>query len=88
MSFPLASPLTMTLNLVSSPDEHILFEGVLTDIPLGRIETSQSQVVEIPVCFLSGGHFEIGAEARILGASEESGRAGVSRLRAMVREDG
>ncbi|KAF9227891.1 hypothetical protein BS17DRAFT_693370 [Gyrodon lividus] len=80
------SPLTMTLNLIPGSEDHILFEGSLTAIPLGNVGSGQSKAIEIPLCFLCVGHFELGVEARLPAAPEESGRAGVGRVRAMVRE--
>ncbi|KAI6005920.1 TRAPP II complex [Pisolithus albus] len=69
----------MTVTLLPSSEENILFEGVLTNIPVGMVEGGQSKTIEIPLCFLCAGKFEIGAEARILGARRESQWAGVSR---------
>ncbi|KAH7889670.1 TRAPP II complex [Phlebopus sp. FC_14] len=80
------STLFMTLSLTPSPEEHVLFEGHLTDIPLGKIESGHSQVVETPICFLCTGRFEIVAEARVVGVAEEDGRAGVDRLHVIIRE--
>ncbi|KAI6109782.1 TRAPP II complex [Pisolithus sp. B1] len=71
------SRLAMTVTLLPSSEENILFEGVLKDIPAGT-------AIEIPLCFLCSGKFEIGAEAHILGARRESQWAGVSRSRVVV----
>lgn len=73
------SRLAMAVTLLPSSEEKILFEGVLTNIPVGTVEGGQSKAIEIPLCFLCSGKFEIGAEARILGARRESQWAGVSR---------
>ncbi|KAF9246496.1 TRAPP II complex [Melanogaster broomeanus] len=73
-------PLTMTLNLIPSSEEHIIFEGSLTEIPLGDVGGCQSKVIEVSVCFLCVGHFEFGAEARLLGVR-------VGRIVTVVRED-
>ena len=70
-----------------SPEEHILLQGSLTDIVLGRVESGQSQIVEVPLCFLSVGYFEIAAEARQLGIMGEKSRTGVSRLWTIVKEE-
>lgn len=78
------SRLAMTVTLLPSPEEHILFEGVLANIPVGTVEGGQSKAVEIPMCFLCSGKFEIGAEARILGTCRERERAGVGRVYAIV----
>lgn len=77
----------MMLDLSTSPEEYVLLQGSLTDIVLGRVESGQSQVVEVPLCFLSVGHFEIAVEAWQLGIVGEKQRTGVTRLWAIVKED-
>ncbi|KAF8559602.1 hypothetical protein OG21DRAFT_1402685 [Imleria badia] len=81
------STLAMMLNLSTSPEDHVLLQGSLTDIALCRVESGQSQVVEVPLCFLSAGYFEIAVEARQLGIMGEKRRTGVARLRAIVKDD-
>ncbi|KAL4067655.1 transport protein Trs120 or TRAPPC9 TRAPP II complex subunit-domain-containing protein [Scleroderma citrinum] len=80
------SHLDIVINLSMSPEEHILYEGVLMDIPLGKVDCGQLKDIEVPICFLCMGQFEVGAEARILGIVGESGRAGVGWLRVIVNE--
>lgn len=75
------------LNLSTSPEEHVLLQGSLTDITLGRVESGQSHVAEVPLCFLSVGYFEIAVEARQLGIMGEKQRTGVARLWAIVTDD-
>ncbi|EGN95949.1 hypothetical protein SERLA73DRAFT_111910 [Serpula lacrymans var. lacrymans S7.3] len=77
---------TITINLHMDPHEHILFEGVLCDILLGKIESGECKTMEMPICFLCHGRFEICAEARILSVADASGRAGAGRIRAVVSE--
>lgn len=75
------------LNLSTSPEEHVLLQGSLTDIALGRVGSGQSQVVEVSLCFLSLGYFEIAVEARQLDVMGEKRQTGVARLWAIVQED-
>ena len=77
----------MKLDLSMSPEEHVLLQGSLTDIVLGRVEGRQSQEVEVPICFLSDGYFEIAVEARQLGVTGEQGRTGASHLWVIVKEE-
>jgi hypothetical protein len=73
--------------LTVEPAEHTVFEGVLTDIPLGRLDVGESREVETIVCFLSSGRFEIGADVRRLGTAEGGDRTvGVGQLKAIVQE--
>jgi hypothetical protein len=65
------------------PIEHIIYEGILSDVPVGRLERGESREVDITICFLSYGRFEIGAEVQGLGVS---GRAGVGQLTADVHQ--
>ncbi|KAG6376171.1 TRAPP II complex [Boletus reticuloceps] len=81
------SPLAMMLDVSTSPEEHVLLQGSLTDIALGRVESGQSRIVEVPLCFLSVGYFEIAVEARQLGVAGEKRRTGVARLWARVKEN-
>jgi hypothetical protein len=72
------------LNLSTSPEEHVLLQGSPTGIMLGRVESGQSQVIEVPLCFLSVGYFEIAVEVRVIG---DKRRTGVARLWTAVKED-
>lgn len=82
-----ASTLALMLNLSTSPEEHVLLQGSLTDIAMGHVGSGQSQVVEVPLCFLSLGYFGIAVEARQLGIMREKQRTGVARLWAVIKED-
>jgi hypothetical protein len=74
---------TVDFDFQSSP--HVIFEGLLRDVPIGRLETGESREVETGVCFLSYGRFEISAEAKVVGFAESKG---TGRLTAMVRAEG
>jgi hypothetical protein len=67
--------------------EHVIYNGVLSGIPLGHLEPGESQVLETAVAFLSQGRFEVRAEARILGAPRGERMAGVGVFRADVRDE-
>jgi len=79
-------PLVFIVDLDMTPPEHVLFEGVLSNIPLGRLEPGTSQFVETGVGFLCHGCFNIRAEVRILGAPRSGRKAGMSEITAVVRE--
>lgn len=82
-----SSPLAMTLDLIFDPAEQVLWEGVLSNMAMGKLKPDETKTVEVPLCFLCTGRFEIGAEVRIMGAMKNS-RAGASRICISVREDG
>ncbi|KAJ6547608.1 TRAPP II complex [Mycena capillaripes] len=74
---------TVDFDFQSSP--HVIFEGLLKDVPIGRLESGESLEVETGVCFLAYGRFEISAEAKVVGFTESKG---TGRLTAMVRAEG
>lgn len=63
------------------PLEHVLYEGVLRDIPVGRLEEGETSDVSIPICFLSRGRFVLSATVR---SSDTKTAEGVKRLTALV----
>jgi hypothetical protein len=80
------SSLVFTFNLQMEPLEHIIFEGILTDIPLGRLESGACVELEVPVCFLCFGRFEIKTEVRTPGVSRSDHSAGTGGLVAVVED--
>lgn len=76
------------MDLTLEPSEHVIYEGVLNDLPIGRLESGESREVENGVCFLAFGRFYISAHARIVGVPRADARAGSGRLTAIVRAEG
>ncbi|KAJ7774579.1 TRAPP II complex [Mycena maculata] len=74
---------TLGFDFQSSP--HIIFEGLLRDVPVGRLESGESRVVDTGLCFLAYGRYEISAEAKVVGSTESKG---AGRLVATVRAEG
>lgn len=68
------------------PSEHIIYEGVLSAIPIGRLESGESNEVELAICFLSYGCFEISVEVRPLGAAHDDSRVGAAQLKVAIHE--
>ncbi|KAG9318507.1 TRAPP II complex [Chiua virens] len=77
------STLVILLNILTSPEEHVLLQGSPTDILLGRVQSGETRTVEVPLGFLSVGHFEIAVEAR----ERTKDRTGLTRLWVIVEED-
>ncbi len=69
----IASPLTLRLNVEFEPSEHILYEGVLTGIPVGRLQSEEVHIVSIPLCFLSYGRFTLSATVFSIGENLSEG---------------
>jgi hypothetical protein len=84
---PTASPLVLTVDLNLEPAEHVIFEGIISNIPIGRLQSGESDEVETALCFLAYGRFEISAQAWVLGATQtDTYRGGNGHLTAVVRE--
>jgi len=79
-------PVILLVDLEINPAEHVIYEGVLSNIPLGHLEAGETRELEMAVSFLSQGRFEIRAEVRVLGASRSERGAGVGHLKAVVCE--
>ncbi|KAF5391257.1 hypothetical protein D9757_001865 [Collybiopsis confluens] len=81
------TPLVFTVDMDIEPREHAIFDGVLYDIPVGRLASMESREVEVALCFLCHGRFEIVASARVLDGGDSTG-TGSARLIAMVDTNG
>lgn len=69
------------------PAEHVVHEGVLTDLAIGRLGGGESTDVETALCFITYGYFEILAQVSAFDASRIDSRAGLGRLIAIVEDD-
>ncbi|KAK7467129.1 hypothetical protein VKT23_004188 [Stygiomarasmius scandens] len=75
--------LVYTVDIGIDPAEYVIYDGVLNDIPIGRLESNESRETEIALCFLSYGRFELVASARCIASSNMQGQ-GIGRLSALV----
>lgn len=76
-----AFDLVLTLNLGLEPADHVIFQGELVDIPVGRLATGESYDIETPITFITCGRFDFSAEVYILAQSGESRRVGHGKMR-------
>jgi hypothetical protein len=74
------------MDFTLEPAEHIICDGILSDVPIGRLERGGTGEVEIAICFLSYGRFKIGAEVKSVKGSLHDTRAGVGQLVAVVHD--
>ena len=81
-----ASKMTVTVNVTMDPMQHILFEGILTDIPIGHLDPGQSKTFEFPISFVSCGRFDIAADAMSFDNTLSRTKLAHGRLRAIVQE--
>lgn len=75
-----ASAGVFVMNLNMEPSDDILHEGVIQDVPLGRLEPGASREIDTTVCFLAHGYFEVLAEVRLVEAGQFS-KAGIGYLK-------
>jgi trafficking protein particle complex subunit 9 len=70
------------MDISISPSEHVLYEGTLSAIPIGRIDGGASYEFEMPIAFLSCGRFDLSATSFIPG--QQAG-VGHGQIRAFVK---
>jgi trafficking protein particle complex subunit 9 len=67
-------------DIAAEPLENIIYEGVLSNIPIGRVEAGESCTIETALSFLAYGAFDIVATVRSLESGGGCGRLSVSVL--------
>ncbi|KAF6765224.1 TRAPP II complex [Ephemerocybe angulata] len=80
------SPVVFTLDLQLDPVESIVYEGILSDIPLGRLEPDEVREFSLGVCFLSKGRFELSGQVRAFGVPHLEARVARTSLVASIVE--
>ncbi|KAJ7176123.1 hypothetical protein C8R43DRAFT_942926 [Mycena crocata] len=81
LMYPQVRSLVFTVDFDLQSSKHIIMEGLLRDVPIGRLESGESREIETGLCFLAYGRYEISAEAKVVGSVENKG---LGRLTAMV----
>ena len=71
----------LTLNIELDPEAHVVTQGELLDIPIGRLAKGESHEVETPLAFIASGRFTFSAEVWALGRSPESSLVGHGKMR-------
>lgn len=67
-----------------SPAEHIISEGVLSDIPVGKLDPKSSTIINVAVTFLAPGSFEFSAAMNAIGRPLNERTAGRCTLTVIV----
>lgn len=80
----LVSPMTLIVDISAEPTECVLIEGSTSDIPVGRLESGEAHEVELPICFIAYGQFELSAEVRVLDNRQRRTIVGSSQLKVVV----
>ncbi|KAF9533009.1 TRAPP II complex [Crepidotus variabilis] len=80
-------PVVFTLDLEATPSEHLIYEGIFSELAIGRLQSGESKEISTTLCFLACGRFELSAKARGFGSSETEGRVARTHISAIVTED-
>jgi trafficking protein particle complex subunit 9 len=80
-------PLVLTADIAVDPADHVLQEGALSDIPIGRLESREVRELEVPLCFIACGRFHMQVEAWAINSPTSHTKVGFAMLTAIVRED-
>ena len=75
-----ASELVLSLNLDLSPEPHVIHQGELADVPVGRLAKGESFEVETPVTFIACGRFDFSAEVYALGRPHHCNLVGHGKM--------
>ncbi|KAH9946027.1 TRAPP II complex [Epithele typhae] len=78
------SELVLMLNLELDPEAHVVTQGELVDIPIGRLARGESYEVETPLAFIACGRFDFGAEVSAIGRQPDFTIVGHGRMRISV----
>ena len=60
---------------------------MLSDVPIGRVETGEVRELEVPLCFVACGRFRVQVEARAVDGAVRDAKVGSATLNAVVSED-
>lgn len=81
-----ATGLIFTANMFFEPEKYVIYQGVLRGIPVGEVRSGETRELEMTICFVSCGRFELRSQVEILNAPRGE-LAGSGRITVLV-EDG
>jgi hypothetical protein len=79
--------LVLTADTTVDPADHVIQEGVLSDVPIGRLDTGEVREFEVPLCFVACGRFRVQVEARTMDDAVRDAKVGSATLKVVVSED-
>ena len=79
-------PVVFIIDLELDPPESVAHEGILNDIPLGKLEVGEAREFALGLCFLSTGRFEISAQVRPFAVAHLETRIAHKTLTAFIGE--
>lgn len=81
-----ATNLIFTASTFFEPEKHVIYQGVLQGIPLGEVQSGETRQLEMAICFVSGGRFELRAQVEILNAPRGE-LAGSGHITVLVEDE-
>ncbi|KAJ8462585.1 hypothetical protein ONZ45_g17885 [Pleurotus djamor] len=61
-----ATPETFVLDIDMVPMQHVIFQGILSSVPVGEVKSGETGQVMIPICFLCHGRFDMRVQGRLI----------------------
>jgi hypothetical protein len=84
--YPLvAFPVVFTADFSVEPAEYVVHEGIMSDLPVGRLQSGETKDVTMTLCFHTFGHFELSVQVQSFGTTEN--RVATSHITAIVTDD-
>lgn len=74
------SDLTLALSITIEPSDFVVFDGVLRNIPFGRISAGKSLDFQIPIMFVAQGQFKFSSQIYAIEVGKEARREGAGSL--------
>jgi hypothetical protein len=81
-----AANLIFTASMIFEPEKHVIYQGVLQGIPLGEVQNGETRELEMPICFVSCGRFELRAQVETLNAPRGE-LAGSGHITVLVEDE-
>jgi hypothetical protein len=68
------------------PEKYVIHQGVLQGIPFGEVESGETKEMEMAICFVSCGRFELRGQVEILDAARGE-PAGSGHITVLVEDE-
>ncbi len=79
--------LVLTADTAVDPADYVIQEGVLSDMPIGRLKAGEERKLEVPLCFVACGRFRVQVEVRAMDGAVRGPKVGFAMLKAVVSEE-
>lgn len=77
--------LIVALNITIAPGEYVLFDGMMSNVPVGRVKSGETRHMDFGFCFVTEGLFDVRATVAIVTQrGSTTSRTGEGGLRVLV----